>query len=144
MKTLSCGVLIVNEIGEILIGHATGQPHWDLPKGTIDPGETPLQCALREAQEEFDLIVPSQEVGDLGRHYYNAAKDLHLYCWFVNKKDIDISALRCNSMFNYNGYEIPEIEAYKWISIFEVSTHMAKSMTILLEKLFTIPEVVLQ
>lgn len=144
MKTLSCGVLIVNEIGEILIGHATGQPHWDLPKGTIDPGETPLQCALREAQEEFDLIVPSREVGDLGRHYYNAAKDLHLYCWLVNKKDIDISALRCTSMFNYNGYEIPEIDAYKWISIYEVSTHMAKSMTILLEKLFTIPEVVLQ
>ena len=29
--------------------------HWDLPKGKIDPGETPEQAAIREVQEETGL-----------------------------------------------------------------------------------------
>ena len=29
--------------------------HWDLPKGKIDPGETPQQAAIREVQEETGL-----------------------------------------------------------------------------------------
>jgi 8-oxo-dGTP pyrophosphatase MutT (NUDIX family) len=29
--------------------------NWDFPKGFIDPGETPLQAAKREAAEEADL-----------------------------------------------------------------------------------------
>ncbi len=31
--------------------------HWDLPGGGIEPGETPLQCALRETQEELTLRI---------------------------------------------------------------------------------------
>jgi 8-oxo-dGTP pyrophosphatase MutT (NUDIX family) len=28
---------------------------WDLPKGHVDPGETDLQCALREMEEETGI-----------------------------------------------------------------------------------------
>ena len=34
---------------------------WDIPKGRLDPGETPFQCALRETYEESgidDLSFP--------------------------------------------------------------------------------------
>ena len=37
--------------------------HWDLPKGKIDPGETPQQAAVREVQEETGLRQPI--LGDL-------------------------------------------------------------------------------
>lgn len=29
--------------------------HWDLPGGGAEPGETPVECALRELHEEFGL-----------------------------------------------------------------------------------------
>ncbi|MCH2203154.1 MAG: NUDIX domain-containing protein [Fuerstiella sp.] len=48
----SCGFLIVT--GEpiesfLLMEH---KDRWDLPKGHVDPGESDLECALRELEEE--------------------------------------------------------------------------------------------
>lgn len=53
----SCGVLIVrgDPIREfLLMRHAD---RWDLPKGHVDPGETELQCALRELREETGIAA---------------------------------------------------------------------------------------
>jgi 8-oxo-dGTP pyrophosphatase MutT (NUDIX family) len=35
---------------------------WDLPKGHVDPGETELQCALRELEEETSIDAHQIEV----------------------------------------------------------------------------------
>jgi bis(5'-nucleosidyl)-tetraphosphatase len=61
----SCGVLIVR--GEpveqfLLMKHAD---RWDLPKGHVDPGETELECALRELEEETG-ICPADVAIDPG------------------------------------------------------------------------------
>lgn len=32
--------------------------HWDLPGGGAEPGEGPVECALRELDEEFGLRLP--------------------------------------------------------------------------------------
>ena len=52
---MSCGVLIVrgNPIEQfLLMEHAD---RLDLPKGHVDPGETEMQCALRELEEETGI-----------------------------------------------------------------------------------------
>ena len=36
---------------------------YDIPKGRIDPGETPLQCAIREAQEEATIDITHLDSG---------------------------------------------------------------------------------
>jgi bis(5'-nucleosidyl)-tetraphosphatase len=51
----SCGFLIVR--GEpirefLMMRHAD---RWDLPKGHVDPGESELECALRELREETGI-----------------------------------------------------------------------------------------
>ena len=53
----SCGFLILR--GEpvrefLLMQH---KDRWDLPKGHVDPGETEMQCALRELWEETGLTA---------------------------------------------------------------------------------------
>jgi len=36
---------------------------YDIPKGRIDPGETPLQCAVREAKEEATIDITHLDSG---------------------------------------------------------------------------------
>ena len=47
MSSVSCGVLIFDERRRLLMAHATGGAHWDIPKGLADPGEAPIEAALR-------------------------------------------------------------------------------------------------
>lgn len=58
----SCGVLIVRgrPIREfLLMRHAD---RWDLPKGHVDPGETEIECALRELREETGISSDAIEL----------------------------------------------------------------------------------
>ncbi len=49
----AAGGAVFNADGKVLLIHRRGS--WDLPKGKIDPGETPEQAAVREVQEETGL-----------------------------------------------------------------------------------------
>ena len=54
-KLRSCGVLLFRtspELSFLLMKHPK---RWDLPKGHVDPGESDLECALREMEEETGI-----------------------------------------------------------------------------------------
>jgi bis(5'-nucleosidyl)-tetraphosphatase len=58
----SCGVILFRrepELSFLLMKHPD---RWDLPKGHVDPGETELECALREMEEETGLPRDSVEI----------------------------------------------------------------------------------
>ena len=40
---------------EVLVAHRPGYDDWSLPKGKVDPGESDLECALREVEEETGM-----------------------------------------------------------------------------------------
>ena len=59
-RVRSCGVLLMTRAEPrsfLLMKHAD---RWDLPKGHVDPGESDLECALREFEEETGV----DRVGD--------------------------------------------------------------------------------
>ena len=60
----SCGFLIVrgHPIREFLL--MRHHDRWDLPKGHVDPGETEMQCALRELMEETGITADDIELID--------------------------------------------------------------------------------
>ncbi len=58
----SCGFLIVRgrPIDEFLLMRHPDR--WDLPKGHVDPGESEMQCALRELAEETGITADDIEI----------------------------------------------------------------------------------
>lgn len=57
----SCGVVVFRRepLSFLLMRHPT---RWDLPKGHVDPGETDVECALRELQEETGIVADDIEL----------------------------------------------------------------------------------
>ena len=59
----SCGVVLFNEQKVLLLQYAKGQKegewdlqgHWDFPKGHVDKGETEIETATRELEEETGI-----------------------------------------------------------------------------------------
>ena len=48
--------MLLNRAGEVFVARRIDMPAtpaWQMPQGGIDPGETPLQAALRELKEEI-------------------------------------------------------------------------------------------
>ena len=115
-QRLSCGVIILNPDRELLLCHVTGQNHWDLPKGGIDAGETPLQAALRETFEETGLRLRAESLVELGRFKYTTKKNLHLFATRMPR--IDVSGLRCETHYldHYTGRRLPEMDGYGWFA----------------------------
>ncbi len=134
---ISCGVIILNEIGEIFMGHSNGNTWFDLPKGEMDPGESAIKCAIRETMEETSLVIAEAEAVDLGLHSYNKEKSLHLFLVRRQKSEIDLSSLVCNSFFEhrYTKKMIPEVDSFKWMDYKEAEKNCAKSMGKLINKL---------
>jgi 8-oxo-dGTP pyrophosphatase MutT (NUDIX family) len=114
MKSLSCGVVLVNRRGELFACHTTGTRRWDLPKGLADGDETPRAAAVREAWEEAGLRVPPEALVDLGVHAYLPAKRLHLFALRVADDAIELSRCSCRSFFDHHRTRLPTPEADAW------------------------------
>jgi putative (di)nucleoside polyphosphate hydrolase len=131
-KRLSCGVVILNRERELLLCHVTGQNHWDLPKGGIDHGETPLDAAIRETWEESGLRLQPEALHDLGRFAYTNKKNLHLFACVMPR--FDLKDLRCESRYldRYSGRQMPEMDGYGWFAFERVATLCTPKMATVL------------
>ncbi len=78
-RTVSCGVVLLDSDGRVLLAHAPATTHWDIPKGQGEPGETAQQAALRELAEETGIVLDPARLVDLGLFAYRRDKDLHLF-----------------------------------------------------------------
>ena len=63
---------------------------WSLPKGEVEPGEEPLEAALREFAEELGSQAPAGEPIPLGEVRLKSGK--HVWAWAL-AGDLDASAI---------------------------------------------------
>lgn len=113
---VSCGTLVVNPAGQLLLCHVTHTPKWDIPKGMQDEGETTLEAAMRELREEAGIAFPADRFADLGLFDYRPDKRLHLYLVRSGDELAALDHLVCTSFFPHDqtGDETPEVDAYRW------------------------------
>ena len=124
---ISCGVLVLNERGQLLLGHATGARHWDIPKGESEAAEAPRNAAARELMEETGLQVDPQALHDLGSFAYRPDKHLHLFA--LLSPQFDPADCRCTSVFcDTYGRKRPELDAFEWVGFDQAPHRCARSM----------------
>ena len=114
--TVSCGTLVLNSAGQLLLCHVTGTAAWDIPKGMQDPGETTLESAMRELREEAGIGFGAERFRDLGQFDYRRDKRLHLFRVDAGDELGDVAHLACTSYFPHHvtGKPTPEMDGFRW------------------------------
>lgn len=120
--SVSCGTLVLDSSGRLLLCHVTGTAAWDIPKGVQDPGETTLEAAMRELREEAGIGFEPGRFHDLGQFDYRRDKRLHLYRVEAGDELGDLSQLACSSYFPHHasGRPTPEMDGFRWAGRDEV------------------------
>ena len=141
-RTVSCGVVLLDPDGRVLLAHATETTHWDIPKGQGEEGEAPHVTALREMEEETGLTVEPERLTDLGRFVYRRDKDLHLFAARARADELDLARCTCTSMFprRSDGTMIPEMDAFRWAAPDDVEHYASRSLTRLFQTTLSLAE----
>lgn len=138
IKKVSAGIVIRDKVkNKILVGHATETPRWDIFKGGVDVGETLIQGAVRECQEEAGLTVDPASLVFLGEHPYSSEKRVAVFVLDTTVDQIDMGTLGCSTYLTKGDRRIQEIDGYQWIDISKESftQHFGISMCRLLTNL---------
>ncbi len=66
---------------EVLVAHRPRYDDWSFPKGKLDPGETDLECAIREVAEETGLTGPTGPELEPARYTDHRGRDKIVRYW---------------------------------------------------------------
>jgi putative (di)nucleoside polyphosphate hydrolase len=118
----SCGTLIVNKAGQLLLCHVTDTEKWDIPKGIQDADESTLAAAMRELHEEAGIVFDKVLFEDLGGFNYRRDKKLHLYRVYAPADFDSLDHLVCTSHFPHQVTGAPtlEIDGFRWAAREEI------------------------
>ena len=136
-KLITCGTLVVNPHGKLLLCHVTNTAKWDIPKGLLDPGETPLQAAMRELFEEAGITFEAARFEDLGLFDYRPDKRLHVFRVRCGSDLNTLDHLKCTSFFPHpvTGKPTPETDGFRWADRSEIAAlcwpNMARRLLLL-------------
>lgn len=144
----SCGILTYRRHGdqvEVLLCHPGG-PYWvskeehaySIPKGEGEKGEAAIATALREFNEETNLIAQKEKV-----HYLTSKKvsNKKMIIIFVQEQDYNLEECKSNSFElewpkesgQYQSF--PECDRFIWVGINRAKELVFKQQVFFIERL---------
>lgn len=150
MAATSAGILLFRrpeEAVEVLLVHPGGPfwakkdlGAWSVPKGLVEEGEEPLQCALRELEEELGspFSLAAADLIELGSVRQKAGKVVH--CWAA-EADFDPATLRSNTFSiewpprSGAEREFPEVDRAEWFGLDEAGQKIIPAQAGFLDRL---------
>lgn len=104
--TLSAGMVVIKD-RRILLVHPTNASWWNtysIPKGRVEPRESPFDAALRECEEETGIkIIKNESLGCCGELISANGKRRVLYYLVYLKRDVKVK-LNCPEEVNWAGF----------------------------------------
>lgn len=150
MAATSAGILLFRRAGqavEVLLVHPGG-PYWakkdlgawSIPKGLVEEGEDPLQCALRELEEELGspFSFAAGDLIELGSVRQRAGKRVH---GWAAEADFDPATLRSNTFSmewpprSGGQREFPEVDRAQWFGLGEAGRRIIPAQADFLDRL---------
>ena len=152
MAKRSAGLLLHREVGhevEVLLVHPGG-PYWakkddgawSVPKGEVEPGDDPLETAIREFREELGADPPAgSPAGFLGELRQPSGKTVGV--WTV-EGDLDASDVRSNTFTmewpprSGRTAEFPEVDRAGWFSLEAARQKLVRGQVPFIDRLSSI------
>jgi putative (di)nucleoside polyphosphate hydrolase len=117
------GIVLANDLGQVLWARRVGQDAWQFPQGGLNKGESPEQALYRELNEEVGLESCHVEVLSCTRGWLRyrlperyIRHDSKPVCigqkqkWFLLRMVAEDSAVRLDQ------YQKPEFDDWRWVS----------------------------
>ncbi len=132
-KLQSCGFLIYRDQPELSFLLMQHPARWDLPKGHVDKGETEMECALRELEEETGITNKQILVDDGFRYEQQYLVSLPKFNHEPRLKTLTIFLAKLNEP--YVEIQLTEHDGYQWLKWEPPHDLQAKTINPLLEML---------
>jgi len=150
MPSHSAGLLLYRLAGsgvEVLLVHPGGPFYaskdtgvWSVPKGEYDPGEDPVDAAVREFEEELGAPppVPRGALVDLGIVRQKSGKIVAAWC---AEADFEASAIRSNPFSlewppgSGHVRDYPEVDRACWFGLPEARLRLVPAQAELIDRL---------
>lgn len=143
----SAGVLLFRRVSgeiEVLVAHPGG-PYWagkddgawSIPKGLVQPGETPTEAAVREFGEETGGRLDPKRLRPIGTVRQAGGKVVH---GFAAEGDFDPASLRSNLVEVRwpRTMVVPEIDRVAWVGLDEARRLLNPAQIAFVERLHNI------
>lgn len=104
LKTLGARAIVLNTDAKVLLVKHTYQPHWYIPGGGVNKGETVKDALIRELKEEVGLTVNEDEPVLFGIYYHT----------YMNVPDYPVIYVVKN--YSESAVDSGEIENIGWFS----------------------------
>jgi len=129
----SAGVIVIDRTGKPTVLCVRAYSNWDFPKGQQDPGESLIETAIRELEEETTLTLSDISLIGLKAPsiVYGSGKKKKTATYFLadrtSQKEpfLPISPLLGK----------PENDEYRWVPIHEVSSLVSSRLGVVVDYL---------